>query len=349
MISISCTNCKALLTIDEAFAGGVCRCQHCGTIQTVPAGAGKGQGDGSMSGSAFSGQSLGGSKILSSKQVTSGTGLDDLADIVASSGLGGSGLTSRRLNRSATAAGGGQATATPAKPKMLPVAIGGAAVGALVVGLVLFFALRPAANSQGNTGDGGPAVGRSGGDNVATNTPAARGPSFAGVAIEGNNVAYVLDCGSGTREVFELLKQATVRSISSLGANRKFQILFWQNGENPPVVFPATGLTYATDKKIEEVRHFLDGVAAYGSTDATPALEKAYAQSPDAVVLATGKGTDLTEDFATGVTTALKGLKVPTYTFSLGEGGSDVLKKVADSTSGQYRQLTPTQLDAMVR
>jgi hypothetical protein len=26
-----------VLQIDDAFAGGVCRCQHCGTIQTVPA------------------------------------------------------------------------------------------------------------------------------------------------------------------------------------------------------------------------------------------------------------------------------------------------------------------------
>jgi hypothetical protein len=36
MISLSCTHCQRVLTIDEAFAGGVCRCQHCGTIQTVP-------------------------------------------------------------------------------------------------------------------------------------------------------------------------------------------------------------------------------------------------------------------------------------------------------------------------
>ena len=36
MIQINCTNCKALLQIDDAFAGGVCRCRHCGTIQTVP-------------------------------------------------------------------------------------------------------------------------------------------------------------------------------------------------------------------------------------------------------------------------------------------------------------------------
>jgi hypothetical protein len=37
MIRIACTSCKAILTVDDAFAGGVCRCQHCGTIQVVPA------------------------------------------------------------------------------------------------------------------------------------------------------------------------------------------------------------------------------------------------------------------------------------------------------------------------
>ena len=37
MISLTCTSCKRSLEIDDAFAGGVCRCQFCGTIQTVPA------------------------------------------------------------------------------------------------------------------------------------------------------------------------------------------------------------------------------------------------------------------------------------------------------------------------
>src|SRR5687767_292925 len=36
MISVICTQCRAQLDMDDAFAGGVCRCQYCGTIQTVP-------------------------------------------------------------------------------------------------------------------------------------------------------------------------------------------------------------------------------------------------------------------------------------------------------------------------
>lgn len=41
MISIICTNCKKELLLDDAFAGGVCRCQFCGAIQKVPATASK--------------------------------------------------------------------------------------------------------------------------------------------------------------------------------------------------------------------------------------------------------------------------------------------------------------------
>lgn len=36
MIRLICTKCKSELLIDDAFAGGVCRCQHCRTLQTVP-------------------------------------------------------------------------------------------------------------------------------------------------------------------------------------------------------------------------------------------------------------------------------------------------------------------------
>ena len=37
MIHLTCTTCLRVLEIDDAFAGGACRCEHCGTIQTVPA------------------------------------------------------------------------------------------------------------------------------------------------------------------------------------------------------------------------------------------------------------------------------------------------------------------------
>ncbi len=343
MISISCTNCKALLTIDEAFAGGVCRCQHCGTIQTVPAGT-RGH-DSSVTGGVISGQSLGGSKVaLPRDKQGAGTGLEDLADIVASSGLAGSGLTSRRLSRS-----NNTAIAVPvAKPsKLVPMIAVGSSIGVVLIGAILFFSLRGDSSSNAGTGGDGPT-------NVvqpSDGTPpiaTVRGPSFCGVPLEGTTTIFVLDRGSGTREVFDLLKSATLKSIDSLGDDRKFQVIFWNNGSDE-LLFPATGPTYATDRKRDEARKLFDDTAAFGATDAGPSLEKAYAQSPEVVIIASGKGPDLTDEFVTTANTARKGLNIKTHTFSLGEGASDGLKKLADETGGQYKQITPSQLDAFTR
>src|SRR3954447_26445179 len=97
MIAINCTQCKQRLQMDDAFAGGVCRCQFCGTIQTVPSKAKLKSGTSSSSSSSSS-------KSSSAKPLyrrgdktekppagvaakPAGTGLDELAEIVASSGL----------------------------------------------------------------------------------------------------------------------------------------------------------------------------------------------------------------------------------------------------------------------
>ena len=90
MIRISCTNCKTVLSIDDAFAGGVCRCQHCGTIQTVPISAKD------PTAASVAGQSMGGSRVLAPKPSSPASGLEELAGIVVSSGL-----SSRRLKTAA--------------------------------------------------------------------------------------------------------------------------------------------------------------------------------------------------------------------------------------------------------
>src|SRR4029078_3823590 len=83
MISLTCTTCSNVLSIDDAFAGGVCRCQHCGTIQTVPAHLKRGGAPGEGL------QAKGAKTLYKTRQRGDiGTGLDDLAGAVAtSSGL----------------------------------------------------------------------------------------------------------------------------------------------------------------------------------------------------------------------------------------------------------------------
>jgi len=85
MIRLTCTHCKTLLTIDDAFAGGVCRCQYCGTIQTVPSHL-----------KPKPGQKIGPAEALNqpkalyqrkSRSAPTGSGMDELANAITSSGL----------------------------------------------------------------------------------------------------------------------------------------------------------------------------------------------------------------------------------------------------------------------
>src|SRR3954452_8031173 len=102
MIRLTCTKCKATLEMDEAFAGGVCRCQHCGTIQTVPANlkpsapAGNGESGGSSSAGSPARPTAAKSLYQKPSAAAKGaktsrrhSGLDELAGAVASSGLSG--------------------------------------------------------------------------------------------------------------------------------------------------------------------------------------------------------------------------------------------------------------------
>lgn len=110
MIQLTCSKCQTVLTIDEAFAGGVCRCQHCGTIQTVPSQLKKTTGQGKTSSKIKQQRS----RILYQKQdepAQSGSGLDELGQIVASSGL-----TSSRLRQPPPRQAVRQSSSRPEQP-----------------------------------------------------------------------------------------------------------------------------------------------------------------------------------------------------------------------------------------
>ena len=42
-IKVRCTGCRKRISVDEAFAGGVCRCPYCGATSSVPSSAGGGR------------------------------------------------------------------------------------------------------------------------------------------------------------------------------------------------------------------------------------------------------------------------------------------------------------------
>ncbi len=343
MIRLSCTNCRQVLTIDDAFAGGVCRCQHCGTIQTVPASAAGGAEVtaggpnlggarvGTNGGSLFGGSGAG--------HAVEGTGLDDLAGAVASSGL-----SSRRLTRPQTAG------AAPGRPAPAPRGRGVAAFAAAgvvivaLLGVIAYLATRGTAPTPAAVD---PTINRPG----VPVTPTPAGPHFCSTPLAGDTVVYVLDCGFATQEIFPALKDATLKSVASLGSDRHFQIIFWPATGDDPVAYPATSPTYATKDNVDAARRALDDVSAFGQTDAKPALALALRQAPDMVVLATAKSWALDDAWAKDVLAARGSAAVRVDTFSLGPAtapadATPALKAVADRTGGTYAVVTNDDLKA---
>lgn len=308
MITLSCTNCKTTLNIDEAFAGGVCRCQHCGAIQTVPS---------RLKNTA--GAPAGASKTLyrNKPRAGVGTGLDELAEVVASSGsLTGSGLRSSARTSAPEAL---EATAARAGLKHPWVwLIGAGVVGVVLVigGLMLLL------------GRGGGAARESDG-------------SFAGVPLQGETIVYVIDRGASNQGVFGNVVQAVFQSLASLGPERRFQIIFWNNGED--LAYPAIQPALASTQNILSAQRALSDTAAYGASDVTSAIQKAAGARPDQVILVTAKGDDLDAQFSRTVLEALAGTRAQVLTFSIGEE-SDVLRELASKTGGSYHVLSPARL-----
>jgi hypothetical protein len=156
-------------------------------------------------------------------------------------------------------------------------------------------------------------------------------------------IIYVLDRGDSTRDLFGDLKQACYRSIESLGTQRKFQVIFWNNGADD--AFPSGSPTFATKDNVEAARKTLDDIAPHGKTDITSAFTKAIAANPSAVVIATAKAWDLDDAFVTQIQTLRGASPAKIHTIALSDpGSSTALRRIASNTGGKFLVVTEGEL-----
>ena len=331
MISITCTNCKTTLTIDEAFAGGVCRCRHCGTIQTVP--AARGPAGGPVPKPAAASKTLYQGQDRSKPGATTGTDLAELADAVASSGLSGSGLANRRNTNSppVAAAESGQPQSQPSDRRvLLPILIATAGVAVLALGAVIALLLTRGPRPAGDSAPPSPA-------------PAiGPGASFCGMSLEGNKVVFLLDRGNSVGNFFDSLKFACYQALKSLGPDRQFQVILWDN-ETDSIEFPPDGMRNATAGAIESCRHDLQDIAAGGSSHLRGPLKEALERRPDLIVIATAK-TDLDEDDSAALHAAAQtGVRIDII--QIGAGAlAKVFQDASKQTGGQCKMIDGPEL-----
>jgi hypothetical protein len=352
MISIHCTHCKQLLEMDDAFAGGVCRCQYCKTIQTVPSNARHRSASAKTSSK---------SKPAKTLYTTPDSGLDELAQVVASSGLSRKGLAKKPSTTRSEVSDQAESVAAPTKPNASRnvMMIGGGALGAIVLAVVLFLVFKPAtppASPAGQSPDvssKSPATPDGDGSHAAAPVPHVAGPAFADIPLPGNSVVYLIDRSQANEEVFDTVRAAVNKSILSLGRARRFQIIYWSRTDEGLVSYPEDSLVFATQGEVDTAGKRFEDVIAYGKTELKPTIEKAVRHKPAAVVILTAKGYSLDETDAAAVKTAMTGVSTKIHTVSLGEPGggaeSKVLKDIASQNGGIYRELSPSQLQDYVR
>jgi hypothetical protein len=329
MINITCTSCKKVLSIDDAFAGGVCRCQHCGTIQTVPARASSQK---ATAGAVKASKTLFENKARSASTATgSGSGLDDLADVVQSSGL-----SDARLRKQ-------PASPTPRPKNLMPLlGIAAAAIIVLVV-VVLVLTFRGSGGSKASTiapADSAVVPDHVAPVNVATSVLT---PSFCGVPIDQTVVVYVIDNGSSSADVLDAMESALFKSIESLGPDRQFQILFW----NPDTAtYPTAKQTaFAVKDNIDAARKRVQDVTAGGSTDPMVALQRAIADDAGQIILITAKAGDLDDSLVDQVAKIRGSSKARIDCFAVnGVPGDKVLSKIALASGGVFVPVSEAQL-----
>lgn len=322
MIRLKCKSCATVLELDDAFAGGTCRCSHCGTIQLVPKPSPRPRPQ--PVASATSAQRGGKSAA------TPTSGLEELAEVVTSSGLT------------------GQSVFTPPpgpaerRRKML-VMVGSVAAAVLIVVVLVVFFLRE--SSTPSVSDRG-TVGSEAATPDGVGLPTTAGPSFADIALAGRTIVYVLDRGDASREYFGLLKELTLRSIASLGPERRFLVVFWDNGESIEEV-PTTPLP-ATPENVNVLRLAMERVMAMGRSRFAPAMTAAMAVAPDDLVVVTAKGWQLDDAFVSEAMQLRGSSNARVHALSLG-GSAGGLKDLADRTGGQFRELPLKQLRDLLK
>jgi hypothetical protein len=360
MIQLNCTNCKSLLQIDDAFAGGVCRCRYCGTIQTVPkrlkktsvgADSGAAQAEASANGgTTSSSKTLFSSKKSAVETAGSGTGLDDLASIVASSGL-----TSSRLQKKTTPPPDPEAPSTPwdRRTVILLSSAGGVIALLLVVILILAFRDRSggtlAPTPDQNTGQPSALTSSNPPAPPVTPLPASTSANFLGQPIDAQTIAYVLDRGSYSQNShrLDLLKAALLNSVKSLGPGRRFQVVFWGVNNAPPLAYPGDGPRPASPEGIKGLETFLDQqIYPLGTTDEVSALNLALKSRPPVVMFVPIRG--LTDELQTIASRVQRGERSDAkfYCFTLGQPEDDpAVRTVFKQTGGDYRDIPFDQLN----
>lgn len=262
-MKIRCTECRRKISIDDAFAGGMCRCPYCSA--TVP----------------VSGKPSGPSSQARPASPLSRPAAPEAA-VVRPSG------PAEQVQRVGTAE---QERRIPvAAPVMVQGLFVMALLGILAV-LVVGGVLLVIVNVMGGMGESG---GNGTSEPVNPFVTNVLRPAVAGNVAVTAPVIYVLPVSSSMAQMIEYASGITKASISSLGSGRFSILLCGEKADE----FMADGYTPAGEAGIKAAAKFLESAECRGVGNVARGMAAAQARSPKTIVLLWRGSADGMEDLA---------------------------------------------------
>ncbi|MFB3893916.1 MAG: hypothetical protein ACE15C_18045 [Phycisphaerae bacterium] len=330
-IKIRCSECRKKISIDEAFAGGVCRCPYCKALVVVAGGAVASQG----------------------ARPESPVLRPDSPDAIASAATSATrpetpGEGPAHQPETAMHVTVDHEHVPTAKPVMIQGIVSIALIALMIamVGVVIWLVVDRFLASQNQEAK------RKAQYNQATQTSGPANifdhkgvPNVAGIEISAP-VVYCLDSGSSISDVYDYATKMIRRSVKSLKADDKFGVVLVTEGGAKPI-----GQGFATNATSEGLLKDLPKQAGGGATKPADGLMAALAMTPRPATVVLMAAKDIPEEDVSAIVAKAKELKVAIDCVILDkrESVTESLSKLATGTGGQFREFSSQDLDSMNR
>lgn len=321
-LKIRCTDCGRKISIDEAFAGGMCRCPYCKALVYVEERA-----EAAASGARPA--------APSARPAAPG-------ERPAGPAAGPAPGPAVPAPAAATAAAGAAAAAEAADahehvPMARPVFIQGI-ITMILLGLVILIVAAgivvavffiPGRDGQAPLPPPLPPAPVPGQVSTA-------GPGVLDVPLPAGPVIYCLDGGSGMRQAYDAAAVTIDKSIISLTEKGQFSILRCQEAED--VFFSPTNYVKGGEGGKDAVKDFLHLYQPLGATDLVRGLGAALARKPAAIVLLTRKSVEGAMDLANKA--KQQGVRIITIGVDAYPDAERSLSELSKATGGEYRSIS---------
>ena len=295
-IKVRCEQCRKKISVDEAFAGGVCRCPYCKAINFV---------GGTAGGAAHGARPAAPPSACPESPPTTqpAPGEQELAEEHIP-------------------------MANPVKLQgivtiVLLVALLGMFIGAVV--LVIEATKKPAKPPDDIAN--GPPDGLTKGGGQTNGRP--KGPTVGGVEIV-PPVIYCLDGGSSMTDVFDYARLMTRISATSLKTSQQYNVLILSDETGD--LFLRAGLLNGGMQSQPVLDKFLDAYVPIGTADVTRGLSKALEKGPGTIVLMSRKNVDGAMHLGEGA--KARGIRIVTIAMTTDGDVPKSMKRLAEASGG---------------